>query len=405
VESAGALNVVCRPVVFHPRHGFVALSPDVFRDGAGNSELSSCARLKRRLEHWGLIGLARKCRLRFERSLSRFQSGFQRFSRSGLEFGPGDILLLLDSSWTSCYWDPILRAQQAGATIGATVYDLLPLRFPDSMTTHQRQVFMDWWDRAYHTVDFMTAISQSVLSEVFEYHRQHQSRLRTLPGGSFPLGANFLSTTDEAGVRFPLQELFTMRGGRAQPIYLCVGTFSPRKQQALVLDVFEKLWNQAPAATLVFIGTSGWHSEAFIQRLRSHPHWGRFLFWFSDLSDRELAWCYKNASGLIAASQGEGFNLPIVEALHYGCPVWVSDIPVHREVACGFATYFPPDSADHLATSLLQHSAHGSLEKTRSLQHFHWPNWGQCCEKLLRLVLRLSLQCQAEKGHVHRQSA
>ncbi len=50
------------------------------------------------------------------------------------------------------------------------------------------------------------------------------------------------------------------------------------------------------------------------------------------VSDEELAALYVNASALVYPSRMEGFGLPPAEAMLYGTPVIVSDIPVFREV-------------------------------------------------------------------------
>ena len=43
---------------------------------------------------------------------------------------------------------------------------------------------------------------------------------------------------------------------------------------------------------------------------------------------------------MIAASWAEGFGLPLIEAFKSGLPVFCRDIPVFREVAEEFATFF-----------------------------------------------------------------
>src|SRR5688572_9806545 len=116
-EVGQTLDVVCQPVVFHPRHGFVAVQPESMRSEEEIALNLFSSQLKRQIERWGLMNIARICRLRFERFSSNFQSAFQRGSSSGLQFTSRDILLLLDSSWTTPYWNHVRQAQQAGAVV------------------------------------------------------------------------------------------------------------------------------------------------------------------------------------------------------------------------------------------------------------------------------------------------
>ena len=51
-------------------------------------------------------------------------------------------------------------------------------------------------------------------------------------------------------------------------------------------------------------------------------------------------WVYAASTCLIAASYGEGFGLPLIEAAHHGLPLLVRDIPVFREVTAGKAQFF-----------------------------------------------------------------
>lgn len=52
----------------------------------------------------------------------------------------------------------------------------------------------------------------------------------------------------------------------------------------------------------------------------------------NSISEEEKSWLYKNASAYLALSKMEGFDLPVLEAVHAKCPVLLSDIPVHHEL-------------------------------------------------------------------------
>ena len=69
-------------------------------------------------------------------------------------------------------------------------------------------------------------------------------------------------------------------------------------------------------------------------------------------SDRELANAYKYASAFIYPSLYEGFGIPLLEAMHYGCPIAASNSSCFPEIAGGAAEYFNPESADELILKL-----------------------------------------------------
>lgn len=74
------------------------------------------------------------------------------------------------------------------------------------------------------------------------------------------------------------------------------------------------------------------------------------------VSDERLEALYKNASLYVCTSLYEGFGIPALEAMQYGCPVAVSDIEVFHEVLGDNAIYFNPtdtkDIADKISLAL-----------------------------------------------------
>jgi len=138
----------------------------------------------------------------------------------------------------------------------------------------------------------------------------------------------------------------------ARPSFLSVSTIEPRKGYAQLLTAFEQLWRGGADANLVIVGKQGWNVEELVQTLRDHPEGGRRLFWLKGISDEDLERVYKSSACLIFASEAEGFGLPIVEAARHGLPLLLRDIPVFREIAGPYATYFKGTAAADLASAV-----------------------------------------------------
>lgn len=68
--------------------------------------------------------------------------------------------------------------------------------------------------------------------------------------------------------------------------------------------------------------------------------------------DRILTNLYSYASAFIFPSFYEGFGLPVLEAMHLGCPVIISDRSSLPEVAGSAGLYFNPESAEDLSEKL-----------------------------------------------------
>jgi glycosyltransferase involved in cell wall biosynthesis len=305
-----------------------------------------------------------------------------------IDWQPGDVLLLTDQTFAWAFpWNDLERVRRRGVRVGLVIYDMIPLldpKFFQTETLLSRDRWLGWWSRAREQVDFGITISRSVLDDVRQLERQLPSRHRggELPLGPFVLGADLdgLDPTVDLGPEPDWME--PVFGGTEGPTGLMVGTISPRKNHAFALDACERIWRGGGDARLAIVGGVGWDSDALVHRMRQHPEWGRRLFWFERVGDRELAHCYRRAAALVTCSKAEGFNLPIVEALHLGCPVWASDLPVHREVGGDFAQYFPLADPAGLA-ELWRGAAMGQNLRPGG---FTWPDWQESCRLLLHQI-------------------
>jgi glycosyltransferase involved in cell wall biosynthesis len=154
-----------------------------------------------------------------------------------------------------------------------------------------------------------------------------------------------------------------------------VGTLEPRKAHAQALAAFEALWDGGTDVTLVVAGKAGWMVESLVKRLNQHPERGQRLLWIESATDDELQSLYEASSGVLMASQGEGFGLPLVEAATHRRPILARDLPVFREVAGEHATYFSGLSAASLAAALaswLIALNNGSAPKSDAVRHLTW---------------------------------
>jgi glycosyltransferase involved in cell wall biosynthesis len=68
--------------------------------------------------------------------------------------------------------------------------------------------------------------------------------------------------------------------------------------------------------------------------------------------DEFLQFCYENATAFIYPSLSEGFGIPILEAMAFGCPVIASNVSSIPEVAGDAALLFSPDSPEELGSCI-----------------------------------------------------
>ena len=61
---------------------------------------------------------------------------------------------------------------------------------------------------------------------------------------------------------------------------------------------------------------------------------------------------YSSSTCLIAASYGEGFGLPLIEAAHYEIPIIARNIPEFKEIAGTYAYYFDGLEPENLSITV-----------------------------------------------------
>ena len=249
--------------------------------------------------------------------------------------------------------------RRQGVSVQFVVYDLLVLQLPHCFPDAGASCF-ERWLTVVAQADGAACISKAVADELAAWLEAHgPERERPFELNWFHLGADLDRSAPTAGL--PEHAASAIASLRARPSFLMVGTVEPRKGHAQALAAFEALWAQGENVNLAIVGKPGWMVDRLAEQLRTHPELGNRLFWLEDISDEFLEQVYADSTCLIAASEGEGFGLPLIEAARHALPIIARDIPVFREVAGGHAAYFagqaPGDLAHCVSAWLRLHAA------------------------------------------------
>ncbi len=286
---------------------------------------------------------------------------------------PGDVYLGLDLQpvVVPAHHDTLRWFRRHGVRTAYVVYDLLPILMPECFFPGATETYSRWLGTV-READALVSISRSVRDELAAWLAANPAPAPSPALGWFHLGA------DLDGVE-PRDDQLDLSH---RPRFLMVGTLEPRKRHEQVLDAFELLWADGVDVELVIAGRNGWMVEALIERLHKHAEAGGRLQWLPGLSDEELATWYRTSSALIAASSGEGFGLPLIEAAHFGLPIIARDIPVFREVVGEHASWFSGDTgadlAQHLRTWLLSREEH----RVPTPDGMAWNTWTESAAQL-----------------------
>lgn len=227
--------------------------------------------------------------------------------------GPFDALHLSD------WWHP---PQRAGIR-AITVYDLVPLHFPEWTKLRTRVGHRATYDRVIGGCDLVFVISAYTGDDVIRTLGVPEERIRIARPG--------------------VDSHFRADGPRADlgtPYVLTVATLEPRKNLETLLAAQALLSDHA----LAVVGAAGWGAQPELDRPGIHR--------LGYVSDEELAALYRGAAAFVFPSRFEGFGMPIVEAMACGVPVVASAHASMDEAAGDVAFRADPDSSAEIAAAI-----------------------------------------------------
>lgn len=296
----------------------------------------------------------------------------------GLDYVPHSISHTLEQ---------LRQWRSIGVEINYVLYDILAIRHPEWFYPGAYDLSSNWIEAATKVADGIVCISKTVANDLIAWlgGGTLSQRIRPLRIGWWHLGSDISASLPSSG-RAQNTEKIIARLSNMQMIMM-VGTLEPRKGHLQVLEAFEVLWGKGIADCLVIVGKVGWMIEGLVNRIRKHPELGHRLFWFESASDDMLIKLYEEADGIVMASQGEGFGLPLVEAAQHGKPILARDLPVFREISGDAVRFFSGESAGSLAIvidSWLAELRNGTAPNSASIKLL---SWEQSTQRLLDIVV------------------
>lgn len=292
----------------------------------------------------------------------------------------GDIFLGLDLSHISVISQkPYLsKLVESGVIVSFCIYDLLPIQFPHFFTGGRGlSLIHRLWIETTLMSDVVFAISKSVANEYVRFISSE------FPTKSHPDVKLMLMGSDIEKQPPELNKSLSFPSLQKNSFFLAVGTVEPRKRYDYILSEFVKLWASGLPERLVIVGKPGWLTDSLQKDILAHQDNHSRVIWLTDATDSDLRWLYQNSKGLIAASDGEGFGLPIVEMASLGGRVIANDIPIFREVAPETALFFDNKTPGSLVGCLRNELKVGARDNSK-LEGF--PTWKDSASKVLHLL-------------------
>jgi len=215
---------------------------------------------------------------------------------------------------------PVKRRRNSVKIVG-TVHDLYPFDAPENFGFPHYLLNQFAFRQFIRYTDGVTCVSGVTLARLRELFPAETSRLNP------PVVYNSV---------VPVEGALRPSGLPSSNYVLAVAQHRKNKNLLDLVRAIGIIRDSGP--DLVIVGTDGPESVALRGLVESLGLQNR-VFFLSGITDRDLRGCYEGADALVAPSLHEGFCLPVAEALMYGCPVIVSDIPIFHEIAQDNACY------------------------------------------------------------------
>lgn len=257
-----------------------------------------------------------------------------------------------------------------------TVHDLSYIYFPGDFIEKDLYQLRNWTHYSIHNAKKIIAVSKTTKNDIMKSYQIPDDKIKVVYNGyEKELPIKNLESKIIAHTKYPY--------------ILYVGTLQPRKNITTLIQAFAKFKELNPAEfKLIIAGKKGWLFDSIFD-LVSELGLNNDVYFTDYVTDQQLAFLYKNAFCFVLPSLYEGFGIPILEAMSFGCPVissFASSLPEIGRDAC---LYFDPQNPVDLFEKLVMLKKNIKLRNSliqlgkKRVKEF---SWKKCGEETLNII-------------------
>ena len=258
-----------------------------------------------------------------------------------------------------------------------SVMDLSYLHYPETFKKNDLYQLTKWTEYSVKKAKKVITISNSSKDDIIKYYKVRPDKVKVVHLGLKNLSMNALSEKE-------LSEF-----GVNKKFILFVGTLQPRKNIARLIEAFSLL-NPGLISDhqLVVIGKKGWLYEDILSAPERFNVKDKVVF-LDYISDEDLPTFYRKAEVFVLPSLYEGFGLPVLEAMRYGCPVITSNVSSLPEAGGDAAQYFQPDDVNDIRKTIEKVLTDKELREKmieRGREHYKKFTWEKAAKEVLGAI-------------------
>jgi glycosyltransferase involved in cell wall biosynthesis len=227
-----------------------------------------------------------------------------------------------------------LMPYRPGVPTVLTVYDVIPLRYPEFSSARSRLLFRLASRLALRAARHVIAITENARQDFISEFSIRPDRITAIP-----------LAADPAFQPQPGYALEAVRDKYQLPDHfvLYLGSNKPHKNLLGLVDAWSDLIQEgrAPGDTQLVVA-GAWDARYPEARQLAEARKGSQVRWLGRVPDGDLPALYAAAAVFVFPSRFEGFGLPVIEAMACGAPVICSNVTSLPEVAGNAAVLVDP---------------------------------------------------------------
>ncbi|MBI3620343.1 glycosyltransferase family 4 protein [Candidatus Roizmanbacteria bacterium] len=276
-----------------------------------------------------------------------------------------------------CFFSPAHYSPKfCPAPLIVTIHDLSYFYFPDEFLKKDLYKLKNWTAASVKKAAKIIAVSKNTKKDIVKFY--------AVPDETIEVVYNGYEKTAVTTAAVKIQT--TLLPSRKYILY--VGTLQPRKNLAILLTTFAKFQRLHSDYQLVIAGKKGWLYDQIFQKVNDLGIANSVVF-PGYVSDEELIYLYRRAFCSVMPSLYEGFGIPILEAMSYGCPVISSFSSSLSEIGGEASLYFDPQDEEDLLEKLAELKSNPALAKdlvTKGKARVKLFSWEKCARETLEII-------------------
>lgn len=176
-----------------------------------------------------------------------------------------------------------------------------------------------------------------------------------------------------------------------KPFLLYVGNAYPHKNLEKLIQNFPEIKEKSYDLQLVLVGKDDYFYSRLKKLAKTNKYASDVIF-PGFIEDNHLVSLYSQAEVYVFPTLFEGFGLPPLEAMQYGCPVLSSNRTCLPEILGGAALYFDPQNTIQLVNQTIKLLSNQDLRSDlvkRGYQQVKKYSWQECSRNTLKLYNKI----------------